>query len=528
MLKIKRNLTLLLSSLFMMMITAPIISADTEMRTELAYVALDCSYVESPGVQTIVVGIDKMEANIDSATLFLEKEGTEGTIEVDASRFDEESIVFTINYSEDNQSGVYTISSIAYSRNGENTTYILSDLGMDIRYGVNTQIQTEPDEIGIEVFDDKNIVMVDGKEEEVSKYALTESISQVVPKNINPKSESRAKKNLVVVLDPGHDNIHAGARANGLQEEMINLKIVQACRDELSKYAGVTVYTTRSDSGDCPYPGNAKGICNLNRVKFAESVNADIFISFHINSSESSQPKGVEIYYPNKNYRPDLSEESKKLAQKVLDKLVSLGLKEREIKVWNSANGSTYPDGSLADYLTITSECKLRGIPSILIEHAFISNKEDAAFLSREENLKMLGRMDAEAIKEAYSLDKNKLEVLGINYQLQDKYIEIGVDYKSISDIVEFKWQAYNIAENAWYTISDWSNTEKTQWKPKLADYWLYVQLRDKEGNAVEQTIAFRPDKDYTLEQPGASEMYDKVREHVLGLRKKVRQKLHF
>lgn len=31
-----------------------------------------------------------------------------------------------------------------------------------------------------------------------------------------------AAKNIVVVLDPGHDDTHAGARRNGLEEERFN------------------------------------------------------------------------------------------------------------------------------------------------------------------------------------------------------------------------------------------------------------------------------------------------------------------
>ena len=45
-----------------------------------------------------------------------------------------------------------------------------------------------------------------------------------------------AAKNIVVVLDPGHDDTHAGARRNGLEEEDLTLKIAQYCKAELSQY----------------------------------------------------------------------------------------------------------------------------------------------------------------------------------------------------------------------------------------------------------------------------------------------------
>ena len=76
-----------------------------------------------------------------------------------------------------------------------------------------------------------------------------------------------AAKNIVVVLDPGHDDTHAGARRNGLEEEDLTLKIAQYCKAELSQYNGVTVYMTR-ESGACANGGGAvtSTECNAKRV----------------------------------------------------------------------------------------------------------------------------------------------------------------------------------------------------------------------------------------------------------------------
>ena len=69
--------------------------------------------------------------------------------------------------------------------------------------------------------------------------------------------------------------------------------------------------------------------CNAQRVAFAQSVEAEYYVSIHLNSFTSSSAQGAVVYYPNQNYRPDLSEDGKELAQEILDQLVALGLQDQ-------------------------------------------------------------------------------------------------------------------------------------------------------------------------------------------------------
>ena len=61
---------------------------------------------------------------------------------------------------------------------------------------------------------------------------------------LNSTQRAEAADNVVVMLDPGHDSTHTGAAAYGLKEQQLNLKIGLACRTELEKYDGITVYMT--------------------------------------------------------------------------------------------------------------------------------------------------------------------------------------------------------------------------------------------------------------------------------------------
>lgn len=204
---------------------------------------------------------------------------------------------------------------------------------------------------------------------------------------------------LIVTLDPGHGGKDSGAtqKWNGktAMEKEMNLKIGLACREELSKYAGVKVYMTRDDD---TYLGLS------DRVKYAQSVHSDLMVSLHINSADSSSAQGELVIVPNGNYRPALLTESKKTASRILSNLEGLGLKNRGYLQRNSTD-NTYPDGSKADYYSIIRNATMVNIPSMIVEHAFISNSADYTnYLASDAKLKQMGQADAKAIVAAYNL----------------------------------------------------------------------------------------------------------------------------
>lgn len=226
------------------------------------------------------------------------------------------------------------------------------------------------------------------------------SLSMAVPQI------AEAADDVVIVLDPGHDSKHAGAYQNGLKEHELTLKIAQYCYEELSQYRGVKVYMTRTEAGCAAGSGANTETCLDYRAEFAESKGADAFISFHLNSNASSSPHGAEVYYPNANYKASCNTVGKGLATLILDKLGELGLRERGIATKNSSE-RVYPDGSTADYYRVIRECKHRGIPGLIVEHAYMSNINDVNnFLNTEDKLKALGVADAKAIAEYYGLQK--------------------------------------------------------------------------------------------------------------------------
>ncbi|MDO4621640.1 MAG: N-acetylmuramoyl-L-alanine amidase [Eubacteriales bacterium] len=216
---------------------------------------------------------------------------------------------------------------------------------------------------------------------------------------------SKANRVYTVCLDPGHGGKDCGATNEdlGLREADLTHKIAYYCEQELKKYPNIKVVKTRSTITEEMYGSSGSDL--IHRTEIGKENNADLFFCIHINSAEAKKANGVEVYYQNESYVPRLGILGRQAAQAAADRLEMLGLEKRfgtdgktGVKTWVSDPEFTYPDGSTTDYLSILRNCKLRNIPSILIEHGFISNEEDCKTFFNESGLKAMGIADAKAI----------------------------------------------------------------------------------------------------------------------------------
>jgi N-acetylmuramoyl-L-alanine amidase len=91
-----------------------------------------------------------------------------------------------------------------------------------------------------------------------------------------------------IVVDPGHGGHDPGAiSCSGMQEKDLNLKVARMLRDELKRQGFLVEMTRDSDN-----------FLSLDqRVEFIRRRKADLFISVHGNSNESSALSGLEVYY---------------------------------------------------------------------------------------------------------------------------------------------------------------------------------------------------------------------------------------
>ncbi len=238
-------------------------------------------------------------------------------------------------------------------------------------------------------------------------YMEGEEDVSLAPKEVEAGSRQESfgsDGNLIVTLDPGHGGEDSGASYewDGLtvDEKDLNLKIALACKRELEQYDGVTVYLTREDD---------TALALSDRVVYADSVQSDLMVSLHNNvQADEDDPSptaiGALVILPNGNYRPELLPVSEKVAGNILDNLSELGIINNGYLQRDSTSKS-YPDGSAADYYSIVRNATLKNIPSMIVEHAFLSNYDDYInFLSTDDKLEALGVADAQAIAKAYGL----------------------------------------------------------------------------------------------------------------------------
>ncbi len=182
-------------------------------------------------------------------------------------------------------------------------------------------------------------------------------------------------KTITVVIDPGHGGIDTGATgSNGLIEKEINLKLARELFRLNIKEKYLNIYLSR-------YIDTL--ISLQDRTKLAKALNADYFISLHCNHSSSPIAKGIEIFVP-RSGPPGNLKESIFIANEIQRSLTTqFGIKSRGIK--------------FEDFLVLKESIKFA--PSILVELCFISNKEEANFISNQVNLEAIALSVYSSIK---------------------------------------------------------------------------------------------------------------------------------
>ncbi len=217
-----------------------------------------------------------------------------------------------------------------------------------------------------------------------------------------------------IIIDPGHGGKDPGAMAFGMKEKDIVLDIAKKLAPILEKELHCQVVLTRDQDIFIPLE---------ERTAIANTQNADLFVSLHINAHPSGKIRGLETYYLNLTSNAEamrvaarenatsthqmsdlqgiLSDimknskisESSRLAQQVHNSIVT--------KANNKAYANIKNLGvkQAPFYVLIGAE-----MPAILIEIAFISNKQDAENLKNPRFVAMLTQEIAYGIR-AYVTD---------------------------------------------------------------------------------------------------------------------------
>ena len=418
----------------------------------MEYFLVENPVLNSPATENFVLSMNDANGYSDFSITVQKTNGT--TFDLEASEQVDKLVKFTKDFSSADK-GEYSVTTLHYTYNGEKYYLNFSDLGMDVKFGVDqdysgydetlpdmTQDVTEDDELNNAVIQVTNLN--DASEEVADGIMASDPEAAMALIDEDSDIATQSNEGVTICLDPGHGGEDSGAvGVNNAYEKDLTLKIAQYCKQELEKYDCNVVMTRTGDTNPSLE----------DRANYAKSQGAQYLISIHLNSG-SGYAVGAEVYYPNTNWRPDISQNGKNVAQAIQNQLVSLGIRDRGIK-FRTIDTNQYPDpfryddGSVADYYGIIRNAKYNGLTGLIIEHCFINSVSDYNnYLNSDAKLQKLGVADANGIVSALGLSKNDAKTLitgatktnvsqMVNYFINnggtyDKFSKYGTQYDGV------------------------------------------------------------------------------------------------
>ena len=211
----------------------------------------------------------------------------------------------------------------------------------------------------------------------------------------HPGGSSVSERLIVVVLDPGHGGEDPGAIGpGGTHEKLVVLQIAERLRERINttRVNGLPMRAFMTRDGD--------HFVSLNeRVRKAQRVNADLFISIHADAFYSPRPQGASIYalstrgatsaaarwMANKENASDqigginIKVKDNSIRSALIDMSTTAQIKD-SLKVGSAMLGEVGRVGKLhkarveqANFAVLRAP----DIPSVLVETAFISNPDE-------------------------------------------------------------------------------------------------------------------------------------------------------
>ncbi|MBQ4133306.1 MAG: N-acetylmuramoyl-L-alanine amidase, partial [Desulfovibrionaceae bacterium] len=234
------------------------------------------------------------------------------------------------------------------------------------------------------------------------------------PSHPTSKAEMLGLTVETILLDPGHGGKDPGAKANGIQESNLVLKIAKMVESRLKK-RGFRVSYTRDKNIFIPLE---------KRTETANRRKVDLFVSIHVNANTDASVAGLETYYldkaRSKSAERVAARENGVSVAKIDDLqviLTDLGLgtkmreshdlaqsvqknMERQVK---SGGYTVRSHGVRSAPFYVLMGAKM---PAILIEVGYCTNKKDANYLKND---KYLNRI-ADGITEGIAAYKKNVE----------------------------------------------------------------------------------------------------------------------
>lgn len=185
--------------------------------------------------------------------------------------------------------------------------------------------------------------------------------------NIRP---STIKQLYSVVIDPGHGGSDVGATRENIYEKDLTLSVSKLLEEQLKKQ-DVFTYMTRDKD---------KTVELSERSDFSNSIEPDVFISVHVNSTVREDIIGLETHW----YHPH----SLEFAKKVHEKMAS----SKNLSKWETTDRGLFQ----SKFYVINHT----NAPAILVEIGFLSNPNERRELIKEKRQEEIAKSIADGIME--------------------------------------------------------------------------------------------------------------------------------
>lgn len=192
------------------------------------------------------------------------------------------------------------------------------------------------------------------------------------------KNKRKALSGSVIMLDPGHGGYGSpGTNADmTIYEKELTLSIAQKAAAMLREHGATVILTREADDA----------VFIDERVALARSVRPDVFVSIHCDGSDSTSWLGTHSFYY-KNY-------SMPLADAVHKQLV----KAYRSYYYTDPNSDAYTTVDKGIKFFPYQVARIEECPSVLVECGYLTNENDARFLSDENGQKIIATALAQGI----------------------------------------------------------------------------------------------------------------------------------
>ena len=211
------------------------------------------------------------------------------------------------------------------------------------------------------------------------------------PRALTPEEKRKVDRLVVVAIDPGHGGEDPGAIGpTGLKEKDVVLAIAMQLRERLNAKPGVRVLMTRDSDFFVPLG---------ERVKKAERVQADLFVSIHADAFFTPDARGASVFALSQGGASSAAARWMAQRENASDSVGGVSVKVKDAQVMRAMLDMS-TTAQIKDSLRVGDEVlsrigkvgklhrgrveqasfavlKAPAIPSILVETAFISNPQE-------------------------------------------------------------------------------------------------------------------------------------------------------